>query len=173
PGAVLTSSTMRYPALLVMLFAGAWVLRAAPAAKPNILFLVADEYRHDCLGVAGHPIVKTPNFDRLARDGVRFTQAYVASPVCSPSRATMFTGRYPQAHGVRSNGMPFSEGEIVLPKLLRSQGYTTAMFGKSHLQLTDDTFDEAEITAGGDGPAYLAFLRASGQMLKGNSNTAA
>jgi arylsulfatase A-like enzyme len=163
---------MRYPVILLAL-ACALRLPAAPAAKPNILFLVADEYRHDCLGVAGHPIVKTPNFDRLARDGVRFTQAYVASPVCSPSRATMFTGRYPQAHGVRSNGMPFSEGEIVLPKLLRSQGYTTAMFGKSHLQLAADSFDEAEITAGGDGPAYLAFLRASGQMLQGNSNTAA
>ena len=164
---------MRYPVVLVTLFAGARVLSAASAATPNILFLVADEYRHDCLGVAGHPIVKTPNFDRLARDGVRFTQAYVASPVCSPSRATMFTGRYPQAHGVRTNGMPFNEGEVVLPKFLREHGYTTAIFGKSHLQFADNTFDVAEITAGGDGSAYLAFLRASGQMIKGNANTAA
>ena len=146
---------------------------AAPARPPNILFLVADEYRHDCLGVAGHPIVKTPNFDRLAREGVRFTQAYAASPVCSPSRGTMFTGRYPQVHGVTTNGMPFAEGEVVLPRLLRTRGYTTGMVGKLHLQLAPDWFDFAEVTAGGDGSAYQAFLRASGQMLKGNANTAA
>lgn len=162
---------MRYPAFFLALVFAAQ-LRAA-ATQPNILFLVADEYRHDCLGVAGHPIVKTPNFDRLAREGVRFTQAYVASPVCSPSRATMFTGRYPPAHGVLNNGMPFNAGEIVLPKFLHDRGYTTAIYGKSHLQFSDGTFDFAEITAGGDGAAYQAFLRASGQMIKGSANTAA
>jgi arylsulfatase A-like enzyme len=145
----------------------------APSRHPNILFLVADEFRHDCLGVAGHPIVKTPNFDRLAAEGVRFTQAYVASPVCSPSRATMFTGRYPQVHGVKGNNFPFNAGEVVLPKILRSRGYTTGMVGKLHLQLEPDWFDFAEIQAGGDNSSYLAFLRASGQMLKGNANTAA
>src|SRR5262245_63037194 len=123
----------------LMFYSGA-AFAAGAARPPNILFLVADEYRHDCLGVAGHPIVKTPNFDRLAREGVRFTQAYVASPVCSPSRATMFTGRYPPAHGVLTNGMPFNAGEVVLPKFLHDHGYTTAIFGKSHLQFADGTF---------------------------------
>src|SRR3954470_23386862 len=80
---------------------------SAAERRPNILFLVADEFRHDCLGVAGHPIVKTPNFDRLARDGAFLRSAYVAAPVCSPSRATLFTGRYPNVHGVLNNGMPF------------------------------------------------------------------
>jgi arylsulfatase A-like enzyme len=165
---------MRFPIVLVLVLFVAALTRAAESVRaPNILFLVADEYRHDCLGVAGHPIVKTPNFDRLAREGVRFTQAYTASPVCSPSRATMFTGRYPKVHGVTTNNMPFAEGEVVLPKLLRTRGYTTGMVGKLHLQLGDDWFDFAEITAGGDGSAYTAFLRASGQMLKGNANTAA
>ena len=146
---------------------------AAPAHRPNILLLVADEYRHDCLGVAGHPIVKTPNFDRLAAEGVRFTRAYVAAPVCSPSRATMFTGRYPNVHGVQGNNFPFNEGEVALPKLLRARGYTTGMVGKLHLQAEGDWFDSAEIQAGGDSSSYLAFLRASGQLLKGNANTAA
>src|SRR5438067_345514 len=102
---------------------------AAGQKHPNILFLVADEYRHDCLGVEGHPIVNTPNFDRLAGGGVRFTQAYAASPVCSPSRATLFTGRYPHIHGVRSNNLPFAPGEVTLPQLLRAQGYTTGIVG--------------------------------------------
>ncbi len=166
---------MRIPAAMafcaMMLTSAA--LAAAPARRPNILFLVADEYRHDCLGVEGHPIVKTPNLDALARRGVRFTQAYTASPVCSPSRGTMFTGRYPQVHGVQRNGFPFAEGEVVLPQWLHARGYTTGMVGKLHLQPGADWFDFAEITAGGDGSAYQAFLRASGQMIKGNANTAA
>lgn len=158
---------------LVTISLTAPVRAAASARSPNILFLVADEYRHDCLGVAGHPIVRTPNLDRLAAEGVRFSRAYVASPVCSPSRATMFTGRYPQAHGVRGNNFPFNPGELALPKLLRSRGYTTGIVGKLHLQAEKDWFDSAEIQAGGDSSSYLAFLRASGQLLKGNANTAA
>src|SRR3954463_6267683 len=97
------------------------VLMALPAAatsaadrRPNILFLVADEFRHDCLGAAGHPIVRTPHLDALARQGVRFTSAYAASPVCSPSRATLFTGRYPQVHGVLTNGQALNRGELAL-----------------------------------------------------------
>src|SRR5262249_55875926 len=88
------------------------VLAALPAAaataadrRPNILFLGADEFRHDCLGAAGHPIVKMPNFDALAREGLRLSRAYVAAPVCSPSRATLFTGRYHQVHGVTTNNL--------------------------------------------------------------------
>ncbi|MGH9840434.1 MAG: sulfatase family protein [Blastocatellia bacterium] len=146
---------------------------AAAAKRPNILFLVADEYRHDCLGVAGHPIVKTPNFDRLAHEGVRFTQAYVASPVCSPSRATMFTGRYPQIHGVKGNNFPFNDGEVALPKLLRASGYTTGMVGKLHLQGHDDWFDSVIIDRAGDSANYEAFLRATKQLMEGNANTAA
>jgi arylsulfatase A-like enzyme len=134
---------------------------------------MADEYRHDCLGIAGHPIVKTPSFDKLAREGVRFTHAYVASPVCSPSRATLFTGRYPQVHGVTQNNMPFNAGEVALPKLLRAHGYTTGMAGKLHLQGFDDWFDHAESTNPSGGPAYQAFLRASKQLVSGSPNTAA
>jgi arylsulfatase len=158
-------------ASLAFVFTGA--LSAAAKRPANILFLMADEYRHDCLGVAGHPIVKTPNFDQLAADGVRFTQAVVASPVCSPSRATLFTGRYPQVHGVTQNGMPFNDGEVALPRLLRAHGYASAMVGKLHLQGYADWFDRAEVSAGGGGPEYQAFLRASRQELKGNANTAA
>jgi arylsulfatase A-like enzyme len=167
---------MKTVALLLALVCGAstpLVAADTSAGHANILFLVADEYRHDCFSVAGHPIVKTPNFDRLAGEGVRFTRAYVASPVCSPSRATMFTGRYPAVHGVTGNNMPFHEGEVALPKLLRTQGYTTAMFGKLHLQGFDDWFDQAEVSAGGSGKDYQAFLRATHQLIKGNSNTAA
>jgi arylsulfatase A-like enzyme len=161
-------------ALLALLSVLGGQLFAAEAKRPaNILFLMADEYRHDCLGVAGHPIVKTPSFDRLAREGVRFTHAYVASPVCSPSRATLFTGRYPQVHGVTQNNLPFNDGEVALPKLLRAHGYITGMAGKLHLQGFDDWFDHAASTNPSGGPAYQAFLRASKQLVTGSPNTAA
>jgi arylsulfatase A-like enzyme len=155
--------------------AGLGVTRAAapqPPRQPNILFLVADEYRHDCLGVAGHPIVKTPNLDRLAQQGIRFTHAYVASPVCSPSRATLFTGRYPQIHGVIQNNMPLNPGEVALPEMLKSYGYATAMAGKLHLP-PDGWFDRSWITAGGSGEEYQAFLKVKVPNFSGRSNTAA
>jgi arylsulfatase A-like enzyme len=151
------------------------MLTAAPspaAEQPNILFLVADEYRHDCLSVAGHPLVRTPHLDRLARQGVRFTNAYAASPVCSPSRATLFTGRYPQVHGVVRNGQALNAGEIALPALLKHHGYTTAMMGKLHLP-PDRWFDPALITAGGRGTEYRQFLAARLPRFRGISNTAA
>jgi arylsulfatase A-like enzyme len=141
--------------------------------RPNILVLVADEFRHDCLGVAGHPVVKTPNLDALARGGVRFAKAYAAGPVCSPSRATLFTGRYPQVHGVTQNNLPFKEGEVTLPQMLRAQGYTTAMVGKLHLQGYESWFDSAEIDTEGNSEAYRAFLRDRGREIKGAPNIAA
>jgi arylsulfatase A-like enzyme len=149
--------------------------RAALAAEhhPNILFLVCDEYRHDCLGVEGHPIVKTPNFDKLANDGVRLRQAYVAAPVCSPSRATLFTGRYPQVHGVTTNNMAFAPGEVVLPELLRKQGYTTGIVGKLHLQDHAAWFDYDQIDTEGSSAEYRAFLAAKGKSIKGSANSAA
>jgi arylsulfatase len=161
---------------LVLLLAalGAHAVAGEPLGRPaNILFLLTDEFRHDCLGVAGHPIVKTPNLDRLAGQGVRFTRAYAASPVCSPSRATLFTGRYPQVHGVKQNNLPFNAGEIALPRLLRAHGYQTGIVGKLHLQAANDWFDYAQISDGGRGDSYEAFLRASKQFITGIANNAA
>ncbi|MDZ7799424.1 MAG: sulfatase-like hydrolase/transferase [Trueperaceae bacterium] len=77
-----------------------------PTDRPNVLLIVADQMRADHLGATGAEVVRTPNLDRLAEDGVAFTRAYVANPVCMPSRATLFTGRTPRGHGVRCNGIP-------------------------------------------------------------------
>ncbi len=100
--------------------------------KLNVLFIAADDMNND-LGTYGHPLVKTPNFDRLARIGVKFEQAYCNYPVCNPSRASLMTGLYPDQTGVRSNAANFREeipSVITLPQMFKNAGYFTARVGK-------------------------------------------
>ena len=112
-------------------------------SQPNILCFVTDQQRADHLGCYGNPDIQTPNIDRLAEEGVTFTQSFVANPVCMPNRASMFTGRYPKAHGVRENGNTLAPTETVLPEILRGVGYQTASFGKIHLAPFGMTRDQA------------------------------
>jgi arylsulfatase A-like enzyme len=106
----------------------------ANAKRPNFLLIITDQQRADYLGCAGHPVLRTPNIDRIAAQGLRFDRFYVASPVCMPNRASLMTGRMPSAHGVRCNGIPLSVQSNTFVDLLRDSGYRTALIGKSHLQ---------------------------------------
>src|SRR6266516_99035 len=103
-------------------------LGAEPAPKPNIIFILVDDLRWDALGCMGHPFVKTPNIDRIAREGALFRNAFVTTPLCSPSRASFLTGRYVHAHGVRGNGNnnALSHTLTTFPMLLQRSGYETA-----------------------------------------------
>ena len=83
----------------------------------NILFIMYDQLRFDYLSCAGHPVLKTPNFDRVAAMGVRFTQAHVQSPVCGSSRMSFYTGRYASSHGAQWNGYPLRVGEMTMGDL--------------------------------------------------------
>jgi len=100
----------------------------------NVLFIISDQHRADHMSCAGNPDVKTPNLDALANDGVHFTNAYCANPMCMPNRASIFTGLYPNAHGVRSNGINLSYEIPTFVDTLKKRGYTTASVGKIHLQ---------------------------------------
>jgi arylsulfatase A-like enzyme len=104
------------------------------ANKMNVLFIISDQHRADHLSCAGNPDVKTPNLDRFASQGVRFTSAFCANPMCMPSRATIFTGLYPNAHGVRSNGINLPKEIPTFVDTLREQEYITSSVGKIHLQ---------------------------------------
>ncbi len=100
----------------------------------NILFIMCDQLRFDYLGCAGHPSIRTPNIDALAARGVRFTRAYVQSPVCGPSRMSFYTGRYMRSHGANWNRFPLRVGEPTLGTHLRALGVRNVLVGKTHMQ---------------------------------------
>ena len=106
---------------------------AALAEKPlNILLLYADDWRHDTLGSAGHPVVKTPHLDQLARDGFRFTQNRVTTSICGVSRASLFTGQWMSRHGNPAFAAFKTPWAETYPGLLRTNGYFVGHVGKWH-----------------------------------------
>lgn len=104
--------------------------------RPNILFIITDQQRHDAVGYI-NPMIKTPNLDSLARQSVVFTNAFVQSPQCQPSRASIWTGRYPTAHKVWWNETYLSMSERTIANVLRDADYDTAYFGKFHVENDD------------------------------------
>jgi arylsulfatase A-like enzyme len=101
--------------------------------KMNVLFIITDAQRADHLGCSGNPDLKTPNIDRLASEGIRFTNFYCANPFCMPNRATIFTGKYPSIHGVRCNGINLNPKIPTFTQSLLNSGYYNCSMGKIHL----------------------------------------
>ena len=103
-------------------------------AKPrNIIFILTDDHRYDAMGFAGHPFLKTPHMDALAKGGVYLPNAFVTTSLCSPSRASILTGRYMHNHRVVDNNNLAPEGTIFFPQYLQNNGYETAYIGKWHM----------------------------------------
>ncbi len=102
--------------------------------RPNVLWIMADQLRFDYLSCNGHPHLQTPHIDALAARGVRFTNTYVQSPVCGPSRMSAYTGRYVRSHGSTWNGMPLRVGEPTLGDHLREVGARAVLVGKTHMK---------------------------------------
>jgi arylsulfatase len=106
--------------------------------NPNVLWICTDQQRFDSLGCYGNPYVKTPNIDRLAENGFLFNNAFCQSPVCTPSRASFLTGRYPRTTRCRENGQEIPEDETLVPKILKDEaGYYCGLSGKLHLSPCD------------------------------------
>ncbi len=110
--------------------------------KPNILIIYPDQLRADVMGCAGNPTIKTPHFDRLAEEGVRFEEAYTSFPLCTPFRSSLFTGKYNHCTGVYANHHPIPLDQDFLPDILSRNGYQTGYIGKWHLN-------------GGDAPGFV------------------
>ena len=120
---------------LSILFAAllAFSLSTNAANKPHIILVMADDQGWGDMAYNGHPVIKTPNFDKAAATGLRFDQFYAAEPVCSPTRASVMTGRHPNRMGVFKWGHPIRPQETTIAEALKTAGYTTAHFGKWHL----------------------------------------
>ncbi|MCG8652519.1 MAG: sulfatase-like hydrolase/transferase, partial [Pirellulales bacterium] len=109
----------------------------AGSQRPNIVFVLTDDHRWDGLTSSGKPLVRTPNLDRIAASGTRFSNAFVTLAICSPSRAACLTGRYGSANGVTAIGkVGLRPGESTFARALRKSGYLTGVAGKWHLKTT-------------------------------------
>jgi arylsulfatase A-like enzyme len=106
---------------------------ANPTSKPNIVYVICDQWRASAMGYAGDPNVKTPNLDRLAGSGFNFVNAVSVCPVCTPYRAALMTGRYPTSTGMFLNDAHLPDSELCLAQVLKSAGYATGFIGKWHL----------------------------------------
>jgi len=137
------SKNMRTFSSVIVALCGLFTSAITSAAEPlNILILYADDWRHDVLGAAGHPVVKTPNLDHLSSNGVRFTQNCVTTSICGISRASLYSGQWMARHGARKFVMWDTPWELSYPALLRKNGYHTGHVGKWHNgPAPEDKFD--------------------------------
>ena len=144
--------------------------------KPNIVLIMTDQQRWDSLGCYGCEAIETPNLDRLAREGARYDRCYVSSPICTPSRASLMTGKPVPAHGVERLYDVLSSDQDLFPVHLQAQGYQTALFGKLHVSAirhelanrrSNDGFDvyewcpEPSLLMDDPGQAYGQWLKES------------
>jgi len=112
----------------------------AQRTRPNIILILADDMGYGDLGCYGQQLIKTPNIDRLAKEGTRFTNFYAGSTVCAPSRASLMTGQHSGHVSIRGNGeVPLSAADSILPQILKQKGYTNGMAGKWGLGLPGTT----------------------------------
>ena len=144
--------------------------RAAQQKPRNIIFILSDDHRYDCMSFLAKPaFLETPHMDRMAREGVHLQNAFVSTSLCSPSRATIFTGQYAHTHGVVDNNVDIPAGTVFFPQYLQQAGYQTGFFGKWHMGHDTDAprpgFDKW-VSFRGQGVYYDPELNVDGQAVK-------
>ncbi len=115
---------------------------------PNILFIMSDDHAYQAISAYQDHLITTPGIDRIAREGMLFTNACVTNSICAPSRAVILTGKHSHLNGKIDNRFPFDTSQITFPQILQDQGYQTAMFGKLHFGNSPKGFDQFKILPG-------------------------
>ncbi|TXG39121.1 sulfatase family protein [Seonamhaeicola maritimus] len=138
-------------ALLMILFSCSNSKTKTEKQKPNIIFIMSDDHAAQAFGVYGSRLSKlnlTPNLDKLANQGIRFDNAFCNNSICTPSRASIITGQYPQTNGVLDLDIELDQSKQYLPKELKKLGYSTAVIGKWHLHNEPIAFDYYKVLPG-------------------------
>ena len=128
------------------------------AAAPNILFIFSDDHGYQAMSCYGSQVNKTPNLDRIAKEGMRFDRCFVTNSICGPSRAVILTGKYSHLNGFVRNGNTFNGKQQTVAKILQANGYQTALVGKWHLRSEPTGFDYYHRLVG-QGPYYNPTMR--------------
>ncbi len=136
-----------FTAVIFMMAVFSFTFSSKPQ-RPNILFIMSDDHAYQAISAYGSKLIQTPNIDRIARNGMLFTNACVTNSICAPSRAVILTGKHSHINGKIDNYFPFDTSNITFPQLLQSHGYQTAMFGKLHFGNNPKGFDEFKILPG-------------------------
>ncbi len=131
--------------------------------RPNIIFLFSDDHACHAISAYGSKINKTPNIDRIAREGALFSNNFCGNSICGPSRATVLTGLHTHANGMMTNRVTFDGSQQTFPRLLQKAGYTTAMIGKWHLRSNPTGFDYWDILPGQGDYYNPVFINAQGK----------
>ena len=131
----------------------------------NILYIMSDDHSYQTISAYNDQLIKTPNIDRIAQEGARFTNSFVANSISGPSRACMLTGKHSHANGFTDNSSTFDGSQQTYPKLLQKAGYETAIIGKWHLTSAPTGFDYSEILVG-QGDYYNAPFIKNGERIK-------
>jgi arylsulfatase A-like enzyme len=116
--------------------------------RPNIIYIMSDDHDAGAISAYGSKLINTPNIDRVAKEGMLFSRAFVGNSICGPARATLLTGQHSHKNGMKDNRMRFDSSKITMPKLLQQAGYETAIIGKWHLQSYPTGFDYWKVLPG-------------------------
>ncbi len=136
------------------------------AKRPNILFIMSDDHAYQAISAYQNHLIETPNIDRIANEGIKFTNACVSNSICAPSRATILTGKHTHINGKTDNARPFDTTQVTFPELFQKAGYQTAMFGKLHFGNNPKGVDDFMILPGQGNYINPDFITKTGDTIR-------